>query len=314
MPHLLKAVSPCSTSAVLGDLDPPAGRPPVRPINLHTDELCSVEFMIAFPNGTAVPALGQGTWNMGDSAASRDAELEALRTGIDLGLTVLDTAEMYGNGRSEELVGEAIRGRRDDVFLVSKVLPSNASAKGTIEACHASLRRLGTDRLELYLLHWSGRYPLDETAAAFELLVDEGSIRAWGVSNLDTDELEQLPAGCQTDQVLYNLTRRGPEFDLLPWAASAKMPVMAYSPVEQGRLLGNPALAEIARELGASPTQVALAWTMRSGTVLAIPKASTAAHVRENAAARDLQLTDADLDRLDRAFPPPTRPMSLEML
>jgi diketogulonate reductase-like aldo/keto reductase len=270
--------------------------------------------MIVFPNGIAVPALGQGTWNMGDSDASRDAELEALRAGIDLGLAVLDTAEMYGNGRSEELVGEAIRTVRDDVFLVSKVLPSNASTRGTIEACHESLRRLGTDRLDLYLLHWSGRYPLDETVSAFEALVDEGSIRAWGVSNLDTDELEQLPAGCQTDQVLYNLTRRGPEFDLLPWAASANMPVMAYSPVEQGRLLKNAALSDIARELGATPTQVALAWTMRSGTVLAIPKAATAAHVHENAAARDLQLTEDDLDRLDRAFPPPTRAVPLEML
>jgi diketogulonate reductase-like aldo/keto reductase len=270
--------------------------------------------MIVFPNGSEVPALGQGTWNMGDSAASRDSELEALRAGVELGLTVLDTAEMYGNGRSEELVGEAIRDIRDDVFLVSKVLPSNASAKGTIEACHASLRRLGTDRLDMYLLHWRGRYPLDETVSAFESLVDEGSIGAWGVSNLDPDELEQLPAGCQTDQVLYNLTRRGPEFDLLPRAASAKMPVMAYSPVEQGRLVSSSALSDIARELGATPTQVALAWTMRSGTVLAIPKASTAAHVRENAAARDLRLTDADLDRLDRAFPPPTRAVPLEML
>jgi len=270
--------------------------------------------MITFPNGSAVPALGQGTWNLGDSAASRDAELEALRTGIDLGLTVLDTAEMYGNGRSEQLVGEAIHNRRDDVFLVSKVLPSNASAQGTIEACHASLRRLGTDRLDLYLLHWSGRFSIEETVSAFESLVDDGSIRAWGVSNLDTDELEHLPAGCQTDQVLYNLTRRGPEFDLLPWAASAKMPVMAYSPVEQGRLLGNSILAELAAELGATPAQVALAWTMRSGKVLAIPKASTTAHVRENAAARDLRLSEADLDRLDDAFPPPTRPVPLEML
>jgi diketogulonate reductase-like aldo/keto reductase len=270
--------------------------------------------MITFPNGTTVPSLGQGTWNMGDSAKTRDSEIEALRTGIDLGLTVVDTAEMYGGGRSEELVGEAIRGRRDEVFLVSKVLPSNASASGTVEACRASLRRLGTDRLDLYLLHWRGRHPFDETVEAFESLVDDGSIAAWGVSNLDTDELAELPDGCQTDQVLYNLTRRGPEFDLLPAMASVGMPAMAYSPVEQGRLLGDPALREIARDLGATPTQVALAWTMRSGSVLSIPKASTAEHVRENAAARDLTLSADDLERLDRSFPPPTLPTALEMI
>lgn len=270
--------------------------------------------MITFPDGTVVSALGQGTWNLGDSLTSRDAEIDAIRTGIDLGLTVIDTAEMYGNGRSEELVGEAIRNRRDDVFVVSKVLPSNASATGTIQACHASLGRLGTDRLDLYLLHWRGRFPLEETVAAFESLVAGGAIRAWGVSNLDTDDLRRLPDGCQTDQVLYNLTRRGPELDLMPWAASVRMPVMAYSPVEQGRLLDNSTLAQLARELGSTPAQLALAWTMRSGNVLAIPKASTAEHVRENAAARDLHLTDADLERLDRAFPPPTRPEPLEML
>jgi diketogulonate reductase-like aldo/keto reductase len=270
--------------------------------------------MITFPNGTVLPTLGQGTWNLGDSPAGRDTEVQALRTGIDLGLSVIDTAEMYGNGRSEELVGEAIRGRRDEVFLVSKVLPSNATAQGTVQACHASLDRLGTDCLDLYLLHWRGRFPFDETVAAFESLIEEGSIRAWGVSNLDTDEFRSLPDGCQTDQVLYNLTRRGPEFDLMPLAASAKMPLMAYSPVEQGRLLGNPKLLQIAGELGATPAQVALAWTMRTGNVLAIPKASTAQHVRENAASRDLHLSDTDLERLDRAFPPPTRPEPLEML
>jgi diketogulonate reductase-like aldo/keto reductase len=270
--------------------------------------------MITFPDGTSVPALGQGTWNMGDSSSTRDSEIDALRTGLDLGLTVVDTAEMYGNGRSEELVGEAIADRRDDAFLVSKVLPSNSSAKGTIEACHASLRRLGTDRLDLYLLHWRGGHPLDETVTAFESLVAEGAIRAWGVSNLDADELAELPDGCQTDQVLYNLTRRGPEFDLLPWMSARGMPAMAYSPVEQGRLLHNPALGEIASDLGATPTQVGLAWTLRSGTVLSIPKASTAEHVRENAAARELRLTHEDLDRLDRAFPPPSRPVPLEMI
>ncbi|KNC19506.1 oxidoreductase [Arthrobacter sp. RIT-PI-e] len=270
--------------------------------------------MITFPDGTAVPALGQGTWNMGDSPADRDTEIHALRTGIDLGLTVIDTAEMYGNGRSEDLVGDAILGRREEVFLVSKVLPSNASMKGTIQACHASLERLGTDCLDLYLLHWRGRFPLGETVAGFESLVAEGSIRGWGVSNFDTDELRDLPDGCQTDQVLYNVTRRGPEFDLMPFAASASMPVMAYSPVEQGRLLGNADLAHLAHELGATPAQLALAWTMRTGNVLAIPKASTAEHVRENAAAREIHLDDTDLARLDQAFPPPTRPQPLDML
>jgi len=270
--------------------------------------------MITFPNGSAVPSLGQGTWRLGDSSATRDEEIDALRTGIDLGLTVIDTAEMYGGGRSEELVGEAIRGRREDVFLVSKVMPSNASEKGTVEACRASLRRLGTDRVDLYLLHWPGRFPLEDTVAGFESLIADGLIRSWGVSNFDTDEIGRVPAGCQTDQVLYNLTRRGPELDLLPWAASAGMPVMAYSPVEQGRLLDASTLADIADHLGATATQVALAWTMRSGNVLAIPKASTAEHVRENAAARDLRLTDDDLDRLDRAFPAPSHRVPLEMI
>lgn len=270
--------------------------------------------MVTFPNGIEVPPLGQGTWRLGDSTATRDTEIRTLRTGIDLGLTVIDTAEMYGDGRSEELVGEALRDRRDDVFLVSKVLPSHASIEGTVRACRASLRRLGTDRLDLYLLHWPGRFPLDETVAAFESLIAEGSIRAWGVSNFDADEIGEVPDGCQTDQVLYNLTRRGPELDLLPRAAAAGVPVMAYSPVEQGRLLGSSTLTEIADVHAATPAQVALAWLLRSGDVLAIPKASTVEHVRENAGARDLRLTDDDVIRLDRAFPPPAHRVPLEML
>jgi diketogulonate reductase-like aldo/keto reductase len=271
---------------------------------------------VTFPFGATVPALGQGTWNLGDSAARRDEELAALRTGLDLGLRVVDTAEMYGGGRSEELVGEALRGRRDDAFLVSKVVPSNASARGTVDACHASLARLGVDRIDLYLLHWRGGVPLDETVSAFEALVAEGAIASWGVSNFDTDDLDDLPGGAavQTDQVLYNLTRRGPEYDLLPRCAELGVPVMAYSPVEQGRLLGRAALGAVARRLDATEAQVALAWTIRSGVVVAIPKASTVEHVRSNAAALELVLGDDDLAELDAAFPAPGRPVPLEML
>ncbi|WP_285639986.1 aldo/keto reductase [Lentzea sp. NBRC 102530] len=272
---------------------------------------------VLLPSGETVPALGMGTWMMGDDPSRRAQELTALRTGLDLGLTLVDTAEMYGSGASEELVGEAITGRRDEVFLVSKVLPSNASAAGTVRACEASLRRLGTDRLDLYLLHWRGTVPFAETLEGFAALVEAGKIRHWGVSNFDLDdmrELTALPGHCQTNQILYNLTRRGPEHDLLPWQAEAGIPIMAYSPVEQGRLLGSPALATVAGRHGATAAQVALAWVLRHPHVIAIPKASTAEHVRENAAARDLRLSPEDLADLDRAFPPPAGPTPLEML
>lgn len=265
------------------------------------------------------PRLGQGTWHMGDSAARRAEELAALREGIALGLTLIDTAEMYGDGRSELLVGEAIAGRRDELFLVTKVLPSNASRKGVARSCEASLGRLKTDRVDLYLLHWMGSHPLQETLRGFEDLLAAGKIRSWGVSNLDPAEMQELvrlPGGkaCVADQVLYNLSRRGIEYDLLPWCAKKKICVMAYSPVEQGRILGNGALRQVAQRLGATPAQVALAWVLRQDGVIAIPRAATPAHVRENRAALDLRLGEQDLAELDRAFPPPSAPRPLEVL
>ncbi|GAA2016559.1 aldo/keto reductase [Nakamurella flavida] len=269
--------------------------------------------------GRAVPRIGLGTWELGDSLRTRDAEAAAIRVGLDLGLRVIDTAEMYGNGASEELVGEAIAGRRDEVVLVSKVLPSNASRSGTVQACERSLRRLRTDHLDLYLLHWPGSQPLAETLAGFQDLQRAGKIRHWGVSNFDVGEMAELAAlaggpGVATDQVLYNLTRRGPELDLLPWCRERGLPVMAYSPVEQGRLLGHPVLAEIAGRHEVTPAQVALAWAIRGGGICAIPRTGSVAHVRENAAALHLALTPDDLADLDRAFPVPDRPVPLEML
>jgi diketogulonate reductase-like aldo/keto reductase len=256
---------------------------------------------------------------MGDDPARRRAELEALRLGIELGMTLIDTAEMYGDGRSEALVGEAIAGQRDKVFLVSKALPSNASRKGVARSCEDSLKRLKTDRLDLYLLHWSGVHPLAETVRGFEDLVAAGKVRAWGVSNLDLDEMKKLvalPGGkaCATNQVLYNLSRRGIEFDLLPWSQRLGMPVMAYSPVEQGRILGHKALRETAQRLGATPAQVALAWVLRQDGVVAIPQTGKAAHVRENRKALDLTLDAQALALLDEAFPAPTQPTPLEMI
>ncbi|MDX8148673.1 aldo/keto reductase [Lentzea sp. BCCO 10_0061] len=272
---------------------------------------------VLLPSGETVPALGMGTWMMAEDPSRRAAEIDALRTGLDLGLSLVDTAEMYGSGASETLVGEALAGRRDEVFLVSKVLPSHASAAGTVRACEASLRRLGTDRLDLYLLHWRGSVPFAQTLDGFAALLDAGKIRHWGVSNLDLDdmrELTALPGFCQTNQILYNLTRRGPEHDLLPWHVSAGIPIMAYSPVEQGRLLDSPALASVARRHDATPAQVALAWVLRQPQVCAIPKAGSASHVRENARALELRLTPEDLADLDRAFPPPAGPTPLAML
>ncbi len=274
---------------------------------------------IKLPSGQTVPALGQGTWYMGENAGERNHEVEALRHGIDLGMTLIDTAEMYADGEAEDAVGEAIAGRRDDVFLVSKVLPYNASRRGTIEACERSLERLGTDRIDLYLLHWRGRHPLAETVAAFEALQQAGKIVAWGVSNFDTSDLKELSgvAGGQsvaTNQILYNLTRRGPEFDLMPWCDQHLIPLMAYSPIEQGRLLGNRVLAEIATECDVTPAAVALAWTMRNGNVIAIPKSSNLHHVRDNRKAADLRLSGEQLARLDQAFAPPSRKVALEML
>jgi diketogulonate reductase-like aldo/keto reductase len=254
---------------------------------------------------------------MGEDPARRSAELAALRTGLDLGMTLIDTAEMYGGGAAEELVAEAIVGRRDEVFLVTKVLPSHADARGTAEACRRSLHRLRTDRIDLYLLHWRGTVPLEETVEAFESLVQEGAIGSWGVSNLDVEDLADLPAGTggpRTDQVLYNLSRRGPEHTLLPRCRELSIPVMAYSPVEQGRLLGNASLQAVAAAHGAKPAQIALAWVMRHDDVIAIPKASSRGHVEENRAALEVRLTAEDLASLDRAFPPPRNRQPLEML
>ena len=273
---------------------------------------------ICFPDGTTVPALGQGTWMMAEDPSRRRQEIAALREGVELGLTLIDTAEMYANGESERLVGEAIAGMRDRVFLVSKAFPQNASAKRLPRACEASLERLGTDRLDLYLLHWRGSLPLAETVEAMERLVAAGKIVRWGVSNLDADDMEELVAAggerCQTDQILYNLTRRGPEHDPIPWLAEKRMPVMAYSPVEQGRLLADRGLAAIARERGVTPAQVALAWLLAQDGIIAIPKAGSAGHVRENRAAADLDLSEIDLARLDDMFPRPRGPVPLEML
>ncbi len=265
-----------------------------------------------------VPALGQGTWNLGDVSSKRRAELATLRRGIELGLTVIDTAEMYGNGASESLIGEAVRGLRDKVTLVSKVYPQNAGRQTMRLACEASLRRLGIEFLDLYLLHWPGSVPLAETVEAFERLVEAGKIRRWGVSNFDVDDMDELFASggvrCATNQVLYNLTRRGPEFDLFPWMAGHGMAVMAYSPIEQGRLPPDGPLRAVADKHGASVAQVALAFTIRSGQVMAIPKASSVAHVEDNARAAEVRLDRDDLELLDRAFPPPRQKRPLEML
>jgi diketogulonate reductase-like aldo/keto reductase len=266
-----------------------------------------------------MPRFGQGTWNMGERAAQRAEELAALRAGIELGMTLIDTAEMYGDGRSESLVGEAIAGLREKIFLVTKVLPSNASRKGVARSCEASLKRLKTDRVELYLLHWSGSHPLDETVRGFEDLMAAGKICAWGVSNLDLSEMHSLmalPGGraCAANQLLYNLTRRGIEFDLLPWCRERSIPVMAYTPIEQGRILGDKTLADVAKRLGATPAQVALAWVLRQDGVVTIPKAGRVAHLRENRKALELKLDGAALRALDAAFPAPKKARPLEML
>ena len=271
------------------------------------------------PSGEAVPVLGQGTWYMGDEPRRRAEEIATLRLGLDLGMSLIDTAEMYGDGASEKLVGEAIAGRRDEVFLVSKVLPGNATRSGTIAACERSLKRLATDRIDLYLLHWRGRTPFAETIAAFEALQDAGKIRHWGVSNMDVGDMQEIaraPGGdaMATDQVLYNLMRRGIEYDLLPQAQARGLPLMAYSPIEQGRLTEYPEVEEIADRHGATPAQIALAWVLRQQGVIAIPKASTFSHVQENRAALEIKLTEQDLAELDEAFPPPNGPESLEML
>jgi len=273
---------------------------------------------IALPSGETVPALGQGTWYMGESGRKRADEVRALRLGLDLGMTLIDTAEMYADGGAEEVTGEAIKGRRDEVFLVSKVLPSHGSRIATIAACEASLRRLGTDRLDLYLLHWRGNYALEDTLTGFEALQQAGKIRHWGVSNFDVEDMEDLLAAggeaVAANQVLYNLSRRGIEYDLLPWSIEHRVPTMAYSPIEQGRILGERTLRAIAEAHGATPAQVALAFVLSRPGIIAIPKSGNVEHVRENAGAAEVTLSEADLRALDAAFPPPKRKSSLEML
>jgi diketogulonate reductase-like aldo/keto reductase len=276
---------------------------------------------IALPDGQTIPVLGIGTWNMGDKRRKRADEMSALQTAVDLGMTVVDTAEMYGEGAAEELVAEALGARRSEIFIVSKVLPQHATRRGTISACDGSLRRLKTDRLDLYLLHWRGRVPLEETLEAFHTLERDGKIRYWGVSNFDVDDMEELAgldgrgsSTAATNQVLYNLMRRGIEYDLLPWCRAHGIPVMAYSPLEQGLLAGNKTLEAIARRLNATPTQIALAWVLRQPGVMAIPKAGNVEHVRENLAAVDLDLSTEDVAELEHAFPPPARKRPLEMI
>lgn len=275
---------------------------------------------VTFASGVSVPVLGQGTWNMGEDSLRKAAEVRALQLGLDLGMTLIDTAEMYGEGGAEEVVGAALAGRRSEAFLVSKVYPHNASFDGVREACERSLRRLRVESIDLYLLHWQGHHPLAETFDGFEALRQAGKIGDYGVSNLDLPSMEEAigygaPA---TDQVLYNLLKRGIEFDLLPWCRARGMPVMAYSPLEssgreQAALLGHPALRTVADAHDATPAQIALAWVLHQDGVIAIPKAVDPVHLRANRAAADIRLTSDDLAALDRAFPPPRRARALDM-
>jgi len=274
---------------------------------------------VELPSGETVPQLGQGTWRMGESARKREAEIAALRLGLDLGMTLVDTAEMYADGVAEGIVAEAIQGRRDQCFIVSKVLAENSTRAGTIAACERSLKRLKTDRIDLYLLHWRGRPGLEETLAGFEALISSGAIRYWGVSNFDVGDMAELlalPGGtaCASNQVLYNLRRRGIEAGLLPWCRGRGIPIMAYSPIEQGRLLHDRVLTAVAIRHRATPAQIALAWVLRQRDMMVIPKAASEAHVRENRAALDIALTEQDLGELNRAFPPPKGPRPLELL
>jgi diketogulonate reductase-like aldo/keto reductase len=270
-------------------------------------------------SGETIPRLGIGTWHMGERRSDRATESKAIAAALDLGITLIDTAEMYGEGGAEEVIAEATVGRRDGLFIVSKVYPHNASRAGAVAACERSLKRLKTDRIDLYLLHWQGSHPLADTVAAFEKLKADGKIRHWGVSNFDVEDMEDLRAvakgtNCASNQVLYHLGSRGIDFDLVADCERHGEMIMAYSPLGQGAILGNHALADVARKHGVAPSAVAIAWTMRHPHVVSIPKASNLAHVRENFAAADLVLDADDLAALDAAFPPPTRKRSLGML
>ena len=274
---------------------------------------------VLLPSGKRVSAFGLGTWCFGEHRAKRDEEIATLRLGLDLGVTLIDTAEMYGEGRSEELIGEAIEGRRDQVFLVSKVSPQNASRKGAVAACECSLARLGTDHIDLYLLHWRGNVPFAETLEAFAALQKAGKIQHFGVSNLDLadmQELDSVPGGAAvaTNQLLYNLARRGIEWDLLPWLRERRIPIMAYSPIEQARLTLNLKLVDFAHRHGMTPAQASLAWLLAHDDVIVIPKTACRDRLKENIGALDHHLTPAQLDELDQLFPPPTGPHPLEML
>ena len=274
---------------------------------------------VQLPSGEQVPAFGLGTWNIGDTPSQRAEEIATLRAGLDAGATLIDTAEMYGDGRSEELVGEAIAGRRDEVFLVTKVYPHNASRKGVPAACERSLKRLKTDRIDLYLLHWRGNVPLAETIEAFVALQKAGKIRHFGVSNLDLSDMQEWwkVAGGQAvaaNQLLYNLSRRGIEWDLLPWLQKKSVPVMAYSPIEQARLLKDSKLAGFAKRHGMTPAQAALAWLLSKEGVIVIPKTGRRERLKENLGALERKLDAAQLAELDKLFPPPAGPQPLEML
>jgi diketogulonate reductase-like aldo/keto reductase len=274
---------------------------------------------VTLPSGESIPSMGLGTWHMGERIGNPKTEVDALVRGLDLGAALIDTAEMYARGGAERVVGSAIKGRRDEVFIVSKILPHNASFDGTIRACENSLQRMEIESIDLYLLHWPGNHPLEYTVSAFEQLKTDGKIRHWGVSNFDTSDMQELygiPEGknCQINQVLYNLSRRGIEWDLLPWCRSMGLPIMAYSPIEQGRLLENKKLKALASEIGVSAAQLSIAWSIRNNDIITIPKASNLEHVSQNIDAWTIKLESAILDELDKLFEPPVRKKGLDIL
>ena len=275
--------------------------------------------LVTLPSGESVPSMGLGTWHMGERIGNPKTEVDALVRGLDLGATLIDTAEMYARGGAERVVGSAIKGRRDNVFIVSKIVPHNASFDGTIRACENSLQRMEIESIDLYLLHWPGNHPLESTVSAFEQLKTDGKIKHWGVSNFDTrdmQELYEIPEGknCQINQVLYNLSRRGIEWDLLPWCRSMGLPIMAYSPIEQGRLLEHKKLKALASEIGVSAAQLSVAWSIRKNGIITIPKAGNLEHVRQNIDAWTIKLESAILDELDKLFEPPVRKKGLDIL
>lgn len=271
---------------------------------------------VKLPAGEDVPALGLGTWHLGEDPAKRREEIAAIRTGLDLGMTLIDTAEMYVG--AEDLIREAVAGRRNECFIVDKLSPTHATRRGTVEACEKSLRRLVTDHIDLYMLHWRGSAPLWDTVEAFDELVATGKIRYWGVSNFDVDDMNELfqvpEVDPQADQVLYNLTHRGIEWDLMRWCRTRNIPLMAYSPIEEGVLLDDPALKRVAKRHGATSAQIAIAWVLRHPDVMTIPKAGTPEHVRENRGALDIELSSKDLRDLDDVFEAPSNKVPLEMI